>query len=290
MNLYKFYITLFFLSLSCIAQNKNQEEFRIEVIVFEQLEIIGNEKLERKNLNLQDINTIALLDKPNIALNEQTIFQSFNYEKTNLSIDQLIINKNKNEQVQDSDPPKPGKRINENKWYERQQNLNKLDNIYRRLNRRNEYQILHKVSWLQPALPEDNSPFVHEIFSSHGFLIKLYQSRYLHLDVIAYLEGNFRPENDQELIKEIKFDALTSSIPDNVLQHDFNIGPEIMNSNKIFKTEPEMAETKTESLEYIEIGEVRYLLNEGRRIFKNESHYFDHPKIGVIISVYDSSL
>jgi hypothetical protein len=37
-------------------------------------------------------------------------------------------------------------------------------------------------------------------------------------------------------------------------------------------------------------GMVEYILREDRRIFKNESHYFDHPKIGIIVSVYDSSL
>jgi len=52
----------------------------------------------------------------------------------------------------------------------------------------------------------------------------------------------------------------------------------------------EMLKDSTTSSQLIEVGEVKYLLSEQRRIFKNESHYFDHPKIGIIISVYDSSL
>jgi len=115
------------------------------------------------------------------------------------------------------------KKINESKWYERQQNLNQLDNIYRRLDRRKEYRILHKLSWLQPALGKDESPFVHEIFDDNGFLIKLYKSRYLHLDVIAYLEGNLRTDKNPDLIKEIKFDALKNSIPDNVTNYEIEI-------------------------------------------------------------------
>ena len=43
-----------------------------------------------------------------------------------------------------------------------------------------------------------------------------------------------------------------------------------------------------ESLSSFKDGEASVF--EERRIFKNESHYFDHPKLGVIISVYDSSL
>ena len=38
----------------------------------------------------------------------------------------------------------------------------------------------------------------------------------------------------------------------------------------------------------IRLDEVKYLLKEERRIFKNEVHYFDHPKIGIIVSVYSS--
>ena len=290
MNSFRLFVTLFIFSLSSIAQSESQDEYMIEVIVFEQLEIIDNERLELKDLNLKDIDTIALLDKPEIVLNEKTILQSFDYEDSDLLIHQLIIDKNKNEKIQASDLPTSGKKINESKWYERQQNLNQLDNIYRRLDRRKEYRVLHKLSWLQPALGKGDSPFVHEIFDDNGFLIKLYKSRYLHLDVIAYLEGNHRTDNNQDLIKEIKFDALRNSIPDNVTNHEIEIGVEIINSDEIYKPDQEITQSKSDQPKPIEVGEVKYLLEEERRIFKNESHYFEHPKIGVIISLYDSSL
>ena len=290
MNSFRFFVILFILSLSSIAQSKIQDEYIIEVIVFEQLEIIGNETLQPKNLNLEEINTITLLDKPEIVLNKKTILQSFDYEDTELLIDQLIIEKNKNEQRQATDTSVSGKIINESKWYEREQNLKQLDNIYRRLDRRKEYRILHKLSWLQPALGEGDAPFVHEIFDDNGFLIKLYKGRYLHLDVITYLEGNLRTDSNQDLIKEIRFDALKSSIPDNVTNHSIEIGAKIISSGEIYKSKPEISQDRTDEPKPIEVSKVKYLLAEERRIFKNESHYFDHPKIGVIISVYDSSL
>ena len=291
MNSFKLLATLFMFSLSSFAFSENDEEYMIEVIVFEQLEIIGNEKLEPKNLNLINFKTIALLEKPKIVVNEEMISQSFNQDHTDFIVDQKTIDQMIHKQIkEDSDPQPLLKKIDETKWYEKQQNLNQLNNIYRRLDRRKEYRILHKASWLQPALSEDNSPFVYEIFGNNGFLIKLYQSRYLHLDLIAYLEGNLKPEINQELIKEIKFDALKRSIPDNVVKHEIEIGSEIINSDEIFKIKPEIVEAKEDSSDLMKIGEVKYLLNEERRIFKNEAHYFDHPKIGIIISVYDSSL
>lgn len=290
MSSYKFFVILFTLSSSCFVQSENEEEYMIEVIIFEQLEIIGDERLKPKNLNLNDINTIALLDKPQIKLNEKIILQSFNYEDDDLFLDNLNIDQIIEEQNEQSDPPVLLKIIDKNKWYQRQQTLNKLDNIYRRLDRRKEYRILHKQSWLQPALGKNDSPFVHELFGNNGFLIKLYKSRYLHLDVIAYLEGNLKTDKNTDLIDKIKFDALQRSIPDDVINHEIKISSEIINSDEIFKTNPEIIETKTDLPLSIKVGEVKYLLNEERRIFKNESHYFDHPKIGVIISVYDSSL
>jgi len=291
MNSFKFIATLLMYSLSSFAYCENDEEYMIEVIVFEQLEIIGNEKLEPKNLNLTNFQTIALLEKPKIVVNKEMISQSFNHDHPGFVVDQQTIDQMIDEQTyEDSDPPPSSKKINESKWYEKQQNLNQLNNIYLRLDRRKEYRILHKASWLQPALSEDSSPFVYEMFGNNGFLIKLYQSRYLHLDVIAYLEGNLKTENNQELIKEIRFDALKRSIPDNVAKHEIEITSEIINSDEIFKIEPQIAEASVDLSEVIKLGEVKYLLNEERRIFKNEAHYFDHPKIGVIISVYDSSL
>ncbi len=290
MSWFRLLITLFIFNWSSSIQSETQKEYMIEVIVFEQLEIIGNEQLEPQDLNLIDLDTITLLKKPNIVLNEKTILQSFDFDDADLMIEQLIIDKNKKEQIQASDPPTSGKKLNESKWYERQGNLNQLDNIYRRLDRRKEYRILHKLSWLQPALGKNDSPFVHEIFDDNGFLIKLYKSRYLHLDVIAYLGGNHKTNNNPDLIKQIKFNALKSSIPDNITNYEIEIDTEIINSNEIYKPDQEITQAMTDEIETIEVGKVKYLLDEERRIFKNESHYFDHPKIGVIISVYDSSL
>ena len=290
MSSFRSFITLLIFSLSVVAQSESPEEYMIEVIVFEQLEIIGNEKLEPQDINLINLDTITLLKKPDIVLNEKTILKSFDFDETDLIIDQLIIDKNKKEQIQASDPPTSRKKINESKWYERHQSLDQLDNIYRRLDRRKEYRILHKFSWLQPALKKDESPFVHEIFGDNGLLIKLYKSRYLHLDVIAYLEGNLRTDNNSDLIREIKFDALKNSIPDDVKSYDIKISDKIKNSNEIYKHNQETTQANTDQIKTIEVVKVKYLLDEERRIFKNESHYFDHPKIGVIISVYDSSL
>lgn len=276
--------------MSSLTQAEINKEYIIEVIMFEQLEIIGDEILKPQILDISNINSVTLLDKPQIRINEEKISQSFNHAGTNLILDQAFKEKIIDTQNETLDEKKPLKKINEKIWFEKQVNLNQLDNIYRRLDRRQEYKILHKQSWRQPALEKESAPFVHEIFENNGFLIKLYKSRYLHLEVMAYIDGDLKSALNEDLIKEIKFEALQSSIPKDITNHSIEIDKELINLPQIFIPNFKMLKNSTTSSQIIEVGEVKYLLSEQRRIFKNESHYFDHPKIGVIISVYDSSL
>ena len=276
--------------MSSLTQAEINKEYVIEVIMFEQLELIGDEILKPQILDISNINSVTLLDKPQIRINEEKISQSFNHAGTNLILDRAFKEKIIDTQNETLDEKKPLKKINEKIWFEKQVNLNQLDNIYRRLDRRQEYKILHKQSWRQPALEKESAPFVHEIFENNGFLIKLYKSRYLHLEVMAYIDGDLKSALNEDLIKEIKFEALQSSIPKDITNHSIEIDKELINLPQIFIPNFEMIKNSTTSSQIIEVGEVKYLLSEQRRIFKNESHYFDHPKIGVIISVYDSSL
>ena len=290
MNSFNLHLIFFIFTLSSLTQAEINKEYIIEVIMFEQLEIIGDEILKPQILDISNINSVTLLDKPQIRINEERISQSFNHVGTNLILDQAFKEKILDTQNETLDEKKPLKKINEKIWFEKQVNLNQLDNIYRRLDRRQEYKILHKQSWRQPALEKESAPFVHEIFENNGFLIKLYKSRYLHLEVMAYIDGDLKSALNEDLIKEIKFEALQASIPKDITNHSIEIDKELINLPQIFIPNFEMSKNSTTSSQIIEVGEVNYLLSEQRRIFKNESHYFDHPKIGIIISVYDSSL
>lgn len=289
MNFYKF-ITLsliFFASFYSNAKNNN-EAYIVEIVVFEQLEVIGNEQLESQKLNIQGINTITLQDKLEISLNEKSIINSFDFEENEFSVDMMPINESNTNNKESSRLTniKTNSLIDENKWFEKKSKLDQLSNIYRRLDRRKEYKILHKESWIQPALSKENAPYIHEIFDNNGLLIKLYKSRYLHLDVIAYLEGNLSANTDKKIINKIKLDALKDSIPDEIKNYDIKINTKIFKKDEIVKPKINTEEAFSEPL--IRLDEVKYLLKEERRIFKNEVHYFDHPKIGIIVSVYSS--
>ena len=289
MNFYKFTTLslIFFVSFYSNAKNNN-EAYSVEIVVFEQLEVIGNEQLESQKLNIEGINTITLQDKLEISLNEKSIINSFDFEENEFSVDFMPINESNTNNKESSRLTniKTNSLIDENKWFEKKSKLDQLSNIYRRLDRRKEYKILHKESWIQPALSRENAPYIHEIFDNNGLLIKLYKSRYLHLDVIAYLEGNLSTNTDKKIINKIKLDALKDSIPDEIKDYDIKINTKIFKKDEIVKPKINTEEAFTEPL--IRSDEVKYLLKEERRIFKDEVHYFDHPKIGIIISVYSS--
>lgn len=271
---------------------KDLKEYYIEVIVFEQLEITQEEDLSPVLLDLKSKNLISLLERQANKINTEAVEKSF---ETKVGGDLL-----NNLQIMDLEPPsiiepddaKEEKKyiLQTDKWFERSDQLKELNNIYRRLNRRNEYKVLHKISWIQPALPDEETPYVHEIFDTHGLLIRLYQSRYLHLDLIGYMNGNLESNENEEQIELIKFTALQESIPEDVEQIDIPVSSDLLYLESIPEKIEITGEITKEQAPKITEGMVEYILREDRRVFQNESHFFDHPKMGIIVSVYDSSL
>lgn len=285
-------LLLFFFVSSNAISAKDLKEYYIEVIVFEQLEITQEEDLSPVLLDLKSKNLISLLERQTNKINTEAVEKSF---ETKVGGDLL-----NNLEIMDLEPPsiiepadaKEEKKyiLQTDKWFERSDQLKELNNIYRRLNRRNEYKVLHKISWIQPALPDEETPYVHEIFDTHGLLIRLYQSRYLHLDLIGYMNGNLESNENEEQIELIKFTALQESIPEDVEQIDIPVSSDLLYLESIPEKIEITGEITKEQAPKITEGMVEYILREDRRVFQNESHFFDHPKMGIIVSVYDSSL
>ena len=260
------FIILLSLGVSSTAHGQELKEYSVEVIIFEQLEVSTNEALLKQTIDLSPMNLISLLEKPIIEEEDQA--EEILGSTENLL--ELILEDTQGiARVEEAEE----RLLEIDQWFERSTDLKELDNIHRRLNRRQEYKILHKFSWLQPALPEADAPFIHETFGQHGLAIRVYQSRYLHLDLLGYLNGTLVSSDNRALINAIKQSASPQS--------------EELETNEPSLTKLATQETqKTQVLE----GEVSYVLREDRRIFKNESHFFDHPKMGIIVSVYDSPL
>ena len=285
-------LLLFFFVSSNAISAKDLKEYYIEVIVFEQLEITQEEDLSPVLLDLKSKNLISLLERQANKINTEAVEKSFETKVGGDLLNNLEIMDLEPPSIIEPDDAKEEKKyiLQTDKWFESSDQLKELNNIYRRLNRRNEYKVLHKISWIQPALPDEETPYVHEIFDTHGLLIRLYQSRYLHLDLIGYMNGNLESNENEEQIELIKFTALQESIPEDVEQIDIPVSSDLLFLESIPEKIEITGEITKEQAPKITEGMVEYILREDRRVFQNESHFFDHPKMGIIVSVYDSSL
>ena len=273
------------------AQSNQPKEYRVEVIVFEQLENTSQEIFKPEILNIKGLQTVSLQNETENTINTGVMNESFKYKRSSDIFDDMqSINDLPKEMSKSKSTvlEKPITIANRAKWFKKNTGLIQLDNIHRRLDRRKEYKILYSISWLQPALDKINSPYIYEKFEENGFLIKLYQSRYLHLDIIGYLGGKLNAPDNDETINLIKLNSLQKSLPDDAEDLKIKFTPEMLIDENSLVTL--IKPTAVEENKLIVEGEVRYLLREDRRIFKNESHYFDHPKLGIIVAVYDSSL
>ena len=289
MKLSKYFLIVIccILTIPAYLENNKIDEYLIEVVIFEHLNFLTNESLSSQNLDLEDFEIISLAEKKKSQLNQSAINKSFKENVNNLIIPNIELSTIKKSQ----DPSIKSKNNfnHRHDWYARSLELNELDNIYIRINRRKEYKVLHKVSWIQPALNYEETPYIHERFDNNGLLFKLYKSRYLHIDLLTYINGDIFVNSQKDKINDIKINALKNTIPDDVEIQKITIDTQELYKNQQLKIQNKPI-NKLLKDEIKKRGEIDFLLNENRRIFKNEVHYFDHPRIGVIISVYDSPL
>ncbi len=289
MKLSKYFLIVIccILTIPAYLENNKIDEYLIEVVIFEHLNFLTNESLSSQNLDLEDFEIISLAEKKKSQINQSAINKSFKENVNNLIIPNIELST-----IKKSHDPSIKSKNNFNHrhdWYARSLELNELDNIYIRINRRKEYKVLHKVSWIQPALNYEETPYIHERFDNNGLLFKLYKSRYLHIDLLTYINGDIFVNSQKDKINDIKINALKNTIPDDVEIQKITIDTQELYKNQQLKIQNKPI-NKLLKDEIKKRGEIDFLLNENRRIFKNEVHYFDHPRIGVIISVYDSPL
>ena len=174
-----------------------------------------------------------------------------------------------------SNQPNPKKR------FRRIDNLVTLKKLNLKLNKSTKYNVIDSYSWIQNIESESESKFLHYKNNLYGIYLKLYRNRFLHIDLKSYL-GNLTEEyndvtsnylNDHELIVRNK-----KSASDVDLTINLNLNKE--NNYALIKR-------SSENLEIIEKSDknINVYIDEEKRIFNNEIHYFDHPLFGIVVSI-----
>ena len=132
-----------------------------------------------------------------------------------------------------------------------------LNGTMRRISQIKDLELSNHKSWFQPLYDEENTPFVLVSDNENQCIVKVFQSRYPRIHAKCAL-GKDVLKNSYLMSKS-----------------EFNVKPLI----GTFETK---RTTDDEDILETEI----FILDEQRRISLDEFHYFDHPKIGLLVGVY----
>ena len=174
---------------------------------------------------------------------------------------------------------------NPKKWYRKSNNLDVLKKLNSKLEKNNEYEVLDSFKWIQNIDSKDDSKFLfHEnVIKEYGIFLKLYRSRFLHVDIKSYLGVASNKTNDTTAEKIQKYESkILKSNQTNKINIASNLKLNLNEPNSYIDINQDKDDLKIESTEIINI-----FIDEERRIFNEEIHYFDHPKFGIILSVND---
>ena len=132
-----------------------------------------------------------------------------------------------------------------------------LNGTMRRISQIKDLELSNHKSWFQPLYDEENTPFVLVSSNENQCIVKVFQFRYPRIHAKCAL-GKDVLKNSYLMSKS-----------------EFNVKPLIGNFEKKKTTDEEdILETEI------------FVLDEQRRISLDEFHYFDHPKIGLLVGVY----
>ena len=274
---------LLFICISFVSANSNLtedlKEYEIEVIIFQHNNVETNENFDQVfispsaesisfyNPKLQINKNAYLLESKENFFNR--LFKDFNPKTNN---NNSITDNNDNSKIS-----------NPKNWYRKTNNLDVLKKLNNKLKTNNKYKLLGSFKWIQNIDYKDNARylFYEDIDNEYGLFLKLYRSRFLHADVKTFLGVIDKEPIDVTEDQINKFEKKLLEInrkeinqindnlkiklnkPNNYVELD---GDKIMPPNKKSK-------------------EINIFIDEQRRIFNEEIHYFDHPMFGLILSI-----
>lgn len=233
-----------------------QEVDQIEVVKVEVASIIWkNQKTSEKfptvdsNVLAEEVLVIESLDKPNINLETIEIDESrivFDFEY----LDDFVADASNEADDKEKEIPTPSfYRSIDPKDHE-------LNGTMRRISKVDDLELDNHKSWYQPLDSEENVPFILVSEENNQCVVKVFKSRFPRI----HAKCAMGPDSLMETYKMTKSEYNVKSL----------IGS--------FQNE-ESDELSGESFEL-------FSLDEQRRINLNELHYFDHPKIGLLVAVY----
>ena len=258
------------------------KEYEIEIIIFKYSQSTTNETFDAEFIAPAD--KVLKFYNPSLKINSDLYKIQYNENFFNKLLKGFKLDPRKqNSYIEEAN--ESIKVSNPKKWYRKSHNLDVLKKLNSKLEKNNEYKVLDSFKWIQNIDSKDDSKFLfHEnVVKEYGIFLKLYRSRFLHVDIKSYLGVASNKTNDttDENIQKYESKILKSN-QTNKINITNNLKLNLNEPNRYIDINQDKDDLKIESSEIINI-----FIDEERRIFNEEIHYFDHPKFGIILSVND---
>jgi len=272
-------IVLFLIGTDLSAESSDLNQYKIEIIIFKHLDNQPKESF-KEVLELPSENIIKFYDEKiyiNRNIINKPIKKDFWYSGL---LSNITLNKNRDADKKESYIlPNPGL------WFRKNSNLETLRKINRKLQITESYEVLDSYSWIQNIPVSSESVFLFEENQDkkYGYYLKFYRNRFMHVDLKAYLgyqKNNYKNE-DLKYINSYEERIINKNREENELIK-LNLNLNKKNNYLILDTATNSLDIKPEDTSEKEIN---IFIEEEKRIFNNEIHYFDHPSFGVIISI-----
>ena len=269
MHLFKVIFAVFFIA------SARSDEYLIEYVVFKNLQFTTDEVFTLKELSISPSSVISLKKDTNEIV-IRNLDKSFNSKNESLdSIGEIIYEEKEGETLSQEPSANPNPQL----WFNENKSLTKLETFKRRIERRSDYELIDSGSWVQGVFDSNSSKFVNVISNELNLYIKTYKERYLHLDVLGMLDSQtIELSENVNGIKEIKRKAYTALLNETDVK-DVNISIDI---DTLFEGDIKTIEQYPLD-QIISKSSATLIIDEDRRVFNEQVHYFDHPQFGIMI-------
>ena len=269
MHLFKIIFAVFFIT------SARSDEYLIEYVVFKNLQFTTDEVFTLKELSISPSSVISLKKDTNEIV-IRNLDESFNSKNESLdSIGEIIYEEKEGETLSQEPSANPNPQL----WFNENKSLTKLETFKRRIERRSDYELIDSGSWVQGVFDSNSSKFVNVISNELNLYIKTYKERYLHLDVLGMLDSQtIELSENANGIKEIKRKAYSALLNETDVK-DLNISIDI---DTLFEGDIKTIEQYPLD-EIISKSSATLIIDEDRRVFNEQVHYFDHPQFGIMI-------
>jgi len=278
------YLFVIFSLASLSISSSELSQYRVEFIIFEHVNQQSVEKFN-SNLDLPNEKLINFIDNE-ILINKKIINNTSTdtwYSKLfkNISIDRDRIIK-KNDDLSNIS-------INPKLWFKKNNELEILNKINSKLESSNQYKILNSYSWIQNIPNSKDSVYLFEenINKNYGYFIRFYRNRFMHIDLKAYIgrKNNTSNVNNTSLyIDNYKTKLIEQTkTSTNLINNEIKVDIKLNDKNEYINYELKSINTDN-TYEFINT-KLNIFIDEQKRIFNKEIHYFDHPNFGIIISI-----